>query len=62
MAPLGVNIVPLINGVIDILEMLGKLEISEKLKSLFITAYNAGICSLIESNSIDYMLNKYVVD
>lgn len=65
MAPPGVNISSLVN-LIDIPEMLDKPEISEKLKSVFIMAYNArkeiGICSLTESNNIDYMWDNYAAD
>lgn len=63
MAPPGVNVAPLVNWIVNIPEMLDKPEISSKLKPLFMIAYNArketGICSLAESNDIDYMWDNY---
>lgn len=57
MAHPGVSIAPLVNWIISIPEMLDKLEISEQLKPLFMTEYNArketGICSLAESNNVE---------
>ena len=59
-------IVQLVNWIVGIPEMLNKPEISNQLEPLFLTAYNArketGICSLAESNDIDYMWNKYAKD
>lgn len=66
MAPPGVNIAPLVNGIVNFPEMLEKSEISEQIKQLFMIAYNArnetGICSLAESNNIDYMWDNYAAD
>lgn len=63
MAPEGVNVAPFVNWIVNIPEMLDKPEISNQLKPLFLTAYNArketGICSLAESNDIDYMWENY---
>ena len=65
MAPPGVNVAPLVNWIVNIPEMLDKPEISSQLKPLFMIAYNArketGICSLAESNDIDYMLMKRIL-
>ena len=59
-------VVQLVNWIVGIPEMLDKPEISNQLEPLFLTAYNArketGICSLAESNDIDYMWNKYAND
>lgn len=66
MAPPGVNIAPLVNWIVNIPEMLEKSEISEQIKQLFMIACNArketGICSLAESNNIDYMWDNYAAD
>lgn len=66
MAPPGVNVAPLVNWIVNIPEMLDKPEISSQLKPLFMIAYNArketGICSLAESNDIDYMWDNYATD
>lgn len=66
MAPPGVNITSLVNLIVNIPEMLDKPEISKQLKQLFTTAYNArketGICSLAESNDIDYMWDNYAAN
>ena len=66
MAPPDVNIAPLVNWIVNIPEMLDKPEISNQLKPLFMTAYNArkgtGICSLAESNDIDYMWDNYAAN
>lgn len=66
MAPEGVNVAPLVNWIVNIPEMLDKPEISNQLKPLFLTAHNArketGICSLAESNDIEYMWEKYAKD
>lgn len=66
MAPPGVNIAPLVNWIVNFPEMLEKSEISEQIKQLFMIAYNArnetGICSLAESNNIDYMWDNYATD
>lgn len=63
MAPEGVNVAPFVNWIVNIPEMLDKPKISNQLKPLFLTAYNArketGICSLAESNDIDYMWENY---
>jgi hypothetical protein len=56
-------IVQLVNWIVGLPEMLDKPEISSQLKPLFLTAYNArketGICSLAESNNIEYMWDNY---
>ena len=66
MLPEGVNIAPFVNWIVGIPEMLDKPEISSQLKPLFLTAYNArketGICSLAESNDIQYMWDNYAKD
>lgn len=65
-APPSVNIAPLVNWIVNIPEMLEKSEISEQIKQLFMIACNArketGICSLAESNNIDYMWDNYAAD
>ena len=59
-------ITSLVNWIVSIPEILDKPEISNQLKPLFMTAYNArketGICSLAESNDIDYMWKNYAAD
>lgn len=59
-------IAPLVNWIVSIPEMLDKPEISSQLKPLFMTAYNArketGICSLAETNDIDYMWENYAAN
>lgn len=66
MAPEGVDIAPFVNWIVGIPEMLDKPEISNQLKPLFLTACNArketGICSLAESNDIQYMWDNYAKD
>lgn len=65
-APPSVNIAPLVNWIVNIPEMLEKSEISKQIKQLFMIACNArketGICSLAESNNIDYMWDNYAAD
>lgn len=66
MLPDGVDIAPLVNWIVNIPKQLDNPEISNQLEPLFLTAYNArteiGICSLAESNDIEYMWKKYAAD
>ena len=63
LVPLGLDINPILEWIIAVPELINKQEISEKIKSLFLVAYNArteiGICSFAESNDINYMWEKY---
>lgn len=60
------ELVPMVNYLLAIPEMLDKPEIQEKNGMLIGMAYNArrdmGICSLSENNDIDYMWKNYAAD
>lgn len=64
--PIGLNIVPLVNWIVNIPEKLNEPEISNQIMPLLSAAYNArkvtGICSLAESGKNDYMWVNYAAD
>lgn len=66
MVPDGVDVAPFVNWIVGIPKVLDRPEVSNQLKPLFMTAYNArketGICSLAETNDIDYMWVNYAQD